>query len=624
MQDHRLRSYPSCKFNRTPDAIARLNVDLWDRLDKQAPEREKESGISGSYATTREYQARLHVLLTFALAQLERRAGCRRGHCFLVRVQKSLPSRHFAGRMLRTHHSGEGEACNYFAARTAARLEQDNAINPSASAQLGAQGLSAGENVPSDVSGHSSYGDGEASVCYCLCRFGLCRDHSDWDDYCLTNQCRDFDSAVCNAELPRPGPSPGIKLECSPCRSDKSWKFNVSSPGILGCSPGDIDYNWEFDFSDTFSFLDAHQFEFPKYVPLEESMQEVQPQQYLCSPSFADQSRQQFLQQHSIHPQHSIQPHQQQHSILQHHFQLPPHQLQQQQPSSLPSSFRHESHQNQMFHVSGIQHQPGLGVGPNSPGLQNHSSFVAASGPPSRWIDMPPQSDIAPQHRGLPGNHPDGLSPMSATNGPASDTSHSPMTMQGNYIMQVKLPDSQPAPFSEPSLGHHGIASGGASPNHTAAPTVKELRAFAQDFKVKRIKLGFTQKEVGEQLEDYGGQQLSQTTICRFEAQQLSENNRVKIYHILRRWCDGVGSSNKQPLPPNNKIPSKRRKKRTSIDAHVRAQLDERFSHHPKPSALDIGQLAAQVGLGKEVVRVWFCNRRQKERRGAGLADNQQ
>ena len=198
-----------------------------------------------------------------------------------------------------------------------------------------------------------------------------------------------------------------------------------------------------------------------------------------------------------------------------------------------------------------------------------------------------------------------------------SNPSQSGMGLQKAY--------NQPTPSHEQPLAYHGIASGYASQNDTAAPTVEELRAFAQDFKIKRIKLGFTQKQVGEQLEDYGGPQLSQTTICRFEAQQLSENNRVKIHHILRRWCDGVASSNKQPLPPNNKIPSKRRKKRTSIDSHVRAQLDERFSHHPKPSALEIGQLAAQVGLAKEVVRVWFCNRRQKERRGgAGLADNQQ
>ena len=171
---------------------------------------------------------------------------------------------------------------------------------------------------------------------------------------------------------------------------------------------------------------------------------------------------------------------------------------------------------------------------------------------------------------------------------------------------------NQSTPSHEQPLAYHGIASGNASQNDTAAPTLEELRAFAQDFKVKRIKLGFTQKEVGEQLEDYGGQQLSQATICRFEAQQLSENNRVKIYHILRRWCDGVGSSNKQPLPPNNKIPSKRRKKRTLIAPNVRAQLDASFSRHPKPSALEIGQLAAQVGLSKEVVKVWFCNRRQK------------
>lgn len=35
----------------------------------------------------------------------------------------------------------------------------------------------------------------------------------------------------------------------------------------------------------------------------------------------------------------------------------------------------------------------------------------------------------------------------------------------------------------------------------------------------------------------------------------------------------------------------------------------------PKPSAQEITSLADNLQLEKEVVRVWFCNRRQKEKR---------
>ena len=39
------------------------------------------------------------------------------------------------------------------------------------------------------------------------------------------------------------------------------------------------------------------------------------------------------------------------------------------------------------------------------------------------------------------------------------------------------------------------------------------------------------------------------------------------------------------------------------------------FQQNPKPSAQEITALADSLQLEKEVVRVWFCNRRQKEKR---------
>ena len=47
----------------------------------------------------------------------------------------------------------------------------------------------------------------------------------------------------------------------------------------------------------------------------------------------------------------------------------------------------------------------------------------------------------------------------------------------------------------------------------------------------------------------------------------------------------------------------------------VKGALENHFKTHPKPSAQEIAHIADQLGLEKEVVRVWFCNRRQKEKR---------
>lgn len=59
----------------------------------------------------------------------------------------------------------------------------------------------------------------------------------------------------------------------------------------------------------------------------------------------------------------------------------------------------------------------------------------------------------------------------------------------------------------------------------------------------------------------------------------------------------------------------RKRKKRTSIEVSIKGALEQHFNKNPKPSAQEISSLADSLQLEKEVVRVWFCNRRQKEKR---------
>jgi class 2 POU domain transcription factor len=59
----------------------------------------------------------------------------------------------------------------------------------------------------------------------------------------------------------------------------------------------------------------------------------------------------------------------------------------------------------------------------------------------------------------------------------------------------------------------------------------------------------------------------------------------------------------------------RRRKKRTSIETSVRVSLEKAFLLNPKPTSEEITNLADNLCMEKEVVRVWFCNRRQKEKR---------
>ncbi|KAI0987990.1 hypothetical protein GJ496_010323 [Pomphorhynchus laevis] len=172
-----------------------------------------------------------------------------------------------------------------------------------------------------------------------------------------------------------------------------------------------------------------------------------------------------------------------------------------------------------------------------------------------------------------------------------------------------------------------------------------ELEEFAKQFKQTRIKLGYTQADVGLSLGNLYGNVFSQTTICRFEALQLSFKNMLKLRPILQNWLyeasstttttttDAVGANIRnivasaiattRSVNPINSLDrvsmactaTRRRKKRTSIDMSVRNMLENHFASDPKPNASEIIRLSDCLRLEKEVIRVWFCNRRQKQKR---------
>jgi class 3 POU domain transcription factor len=143
-----------------------------------------------------------------------------------------------------------------------------------------------------------------------------------------------------------------------------------------------------------------------------------------------------------------------------------------------------------------------------------------------------------------------------------------------------------------------------------------DLEAFAKQFKQRRIKLGFTQADVGLALGTLYGNVFSQTTICRFEALQLSFKNMCKLKPLLQKWLAEADSTTGTSANIDKiAAQGRKRKKRTSIEVSIKGALEQHFNKSPKPSAQEITCLAESLQLEKEVVRVWFCNRRQKEKR---------
>ncbi|XP_072542356.1 POU domain, class 2, transcription factor 1b isoform X5 [Salminus brasiliensis] len=155
---------------------------------------------------------------------------------------------------------------------------------------------------------------------------------------------------------------------------------------------------------------------------------------------------------------------------------------------------------------------------------------------------------------------------------------------------------------------------------------LEELEQFAKTFKQRRIKLGFTQGDVGLAMGKLYGNDFSQTTISRFEALNLSFKNMCKLKPLLEKWLnDAENQTSDQALSSPSSLGSpglgmeglnRRRKKRTSIETNIRVALEKSFlEQNQKPTSEEITMIADQLNMEKEVIRVWFCNRRQKEKR---------
>lgn len=102
-----------------------------------------------------------------------------------------------------------------------------------------------------------------------------------------------------------------------------------------------------------------------------------------------------------------------------------------------------------------------------------------------------------------------------------------------------------------------------------------DLEGFARDFKQRRIKLGYTQADVGLALGTLYGNVFSQTTICRFEALQLSFKNMCKLKPLLQKWLQFAVKDQTNGFSALEKAANsgRKRKKRPSHEMQNPAQL---------------------------------------------------
>lgn len=269
-----------------------------------------------------------------------------------------------------------------------------------------------------------------------------------------------------------------------------------------------------------------------------------------------------------------------------------------------PSEVKAQAQPQQQYHQHQHQHHP-------APPAMPHGVFYPAAWNPTFWPGIP--------HIPAPGGgnpEPSTSSPSLSPSPPSGGLSSSAFC--GGTAAQAAAAAGTAAQNQASSTRSCGSSSGGCSDSEEETLSTEELEQFAKELKHKRITLGFTQADVGVALGNLYGKMFSQTTICRFEALQLSFKNMCKLKPLLQRWLNEAETSeNPQDMYKVERVfvDSRKRKRRTSLEGAVRSALESYFLKCPKPNTQEITHISDDLGLERDVVRVWFCNRRQKGKR---------
>ncbi|XP_076460757.1 uncharacterized protein LOC143293584 isoform X2 [Babylonia areolata] len=142
-----------------------------------------------------------------------------------------------------------------------------------------------------------------------------------------------------------------------------------------------------------------------------------------------------------------------------------------------------------------------------------------------------------------------------------------------------------------------------------------EIKEFARQFKIRRLSLGLTQTQVGQALSATEGPAYSQSAICRFEKLDITPKSAQKIKPVLERWMSEAEERYKNGVQNLTDFigsePSKKRKRRTSFTPQALEVLNQYFERNTHPSGTEMTDLSERLNYDREVIRVWFCNKRQ-------------
>lgn len=155
------------------------------------------------------------------------------------------------------------------------------------------------------------------------------------------------------------------------------------------------------------------------------------------------------------------------------------------------------------------------------------------------------------------------------------------------------------------------------------AKEIEEYKEFAAAFKAHRLKMGYSQVDVVQQVGIRYGVCISQARIGHFEELKLTITAVRSLKPTLEQWvrdtAKASGTSEEEIkeiiVSPSTSInPRRERKRRTSVDACIKYELETEFQKKPKPTKVEMGRMSSRLRVDKEFVRIWFCNRRQRQK----------
>ncbi|CAB1349542.1 unnamed protein product [Coregonus sp. 'balchen'] len=225
----------------------------------------------------------------------------------------------------------------------------------------------------------------------------------------------------------------------------------------------------------------------------------------------------------------------------------------------------------------------------------------------------------------------------------------------GQQLPQAQHVQTGPV-SSQPNLLHmpHSqspLRQASSSSSSSSSSSTLSVGQLVSTFKIRRLSLGLTQTQVGQALSAAEGPAYSQSAICRhtilrshfflpqeaqenpigssltgklnpgllyparFEKLDITPKSAQKIKPVLERWMAEAEARHRSGMQNLTEFigsePSKKRKRRTSFTPQALEILNSHFEKNTHPSGQEMTEIAEKLNYDREVVRVWFCNKRQ-------------